>query len=99
MHLGRRKIQNILSAPFFTMTHCPQKELFINVPDVASVSLPFLRSLPSAPAWVAGGQPGVKLELLPWVLTPGKLCLVGTLVKGGLQNLSSSQVCSSLLLH
>lgn len=52
----------------------------MNVPDVASLSLPFLRSLPSAPAQVAGGQPGIELggrkpELLPWVLTPGKLCL------------------------
>lgn len=56
-----------------------ETNLVINVSDVATLFLPFLWSLPSTPAQVAGGQPGVepegrKLELLSWVLMPGKLC-------------------------
>lgn len=56
-----------------------ERNLVINVPDVASLSLPFLWSLPSTPAQAAGDQAGIEpegrnLELLSWVLMPGKLC-------------------------
>lgn len=34
MHPGRRELQAILSAPFSTVTHHPQKELVTNMPGV-----------------------------------------------------------------